>query len=200
MTIPYNRYLQTKDNCLISYYGTFDEFVLQLNYIRPVLEQSLNGINIYIGCKGSLRKTLGEFDRIVYDEKNLNCYYQKELIFDQINHPIVSIIEDCNLKFTQNSIDSKTNKCVICTKNLPPFGPMTSEEIEKCRRLALSKGFEVEIDGVVENAGWVIGIENAALYKAACAGVKCSLIPRRIGTKLFQYLFPKFEILNMANI
>jgi len=42
---------------------------------------------------------------------------------------------------------------------MPPFG-LKNEKIEHVKQIILSKGFEIEENGDIENAGWVVGIEN----------------------------------------
>jgi len=59
------------------------------------------------------------------------------------------------------------------------------------------EGFEVWINPkfeAIEQAGWVVSVEQAALYEAAARGIKTTLVPTGIGQKLYQTMFPKGEI------
>ena len=63
------------------------------------------------------------------------------------------------------------------------------------KEIAGKNGYFVEINESVTDAGWVIGVECEDFYKAAISGTRVSLVPTGFGTKFFQWLFPKGEIL-----
>ncbi len=131
---------------------------------------------------------------------NKNDYAcSKELLFDNINHPILEYIEESKitLKYLKpHSVPIATKKCVILPKGLGSVKSMTSQDIDKFQNMAQIRGFDVDINGNIEGAGWVIGVENAKFYEAAINGVKVSLFPTGIGTKFFQRVFPNGEILS----
>ena len=198
MPIDYNHYLKVKDNYCVCYYGVFNEFILQLIYLRPAIEQELPGIQLYISCKDELNYQ--DSDRIVPQSKldKHRFAYIKSLQFDNISHPVESFLSESNitLKYLNPPKPIATNKrCVLLTRGLGAVASMSSEQMNAAKRIAESQGYYVEVDERIENAGWVMGVECEALYKAAIDGKRVALVPTGFGTKFFQKIFPNAEIL-----
>ncbi len=57
-------------------------------------------------------------------------------------------------------------------------------------------GYETEINGNLETAGWVIGVENRFIWEAAALGIKTTLIETGIGTNLYRKMFPQNEVIS----
>ena len=50
------------------------------------------------------------------------------------------------------------------------------------------QGYQVQIEGEMNGAGWVIGVENEYLFQAVFQGIKTSLVPTGIGTEFYKSL------------
>jgi hypothetical protein len=62
----------------------------------------------------------------------------------------------------------------------------------------MNEGYNVWVDphpSSSKDAGWVIGVENEALFRAAIDGQRTSLVPTGIGTAVYQNMFPAGEVL-----
>lgn len=202
MTTLYKKYLGIKDKFCIYYYGLFNEFALQLIYLRPTIEKELPGLELYISCKNELKSIIGNPPRVVYKDDFQEYHYahSQELRFNQVDHPVMKLLEDSNIslsKIHENIYDIKNSKCTIITNNFAPFGSLTSDQIKNITELAQTEGYTVEVNGTWNNSGWVIGVESQSLYLAAMQGIRCSLVPVGLGTKLFKKMFPKGEILTI---
>ena len=202
MTILYKRYLEIKNKCCVYYFGLFNEFALQLIYLRPAIEKELPGLELYIACKNELKTIIGNPSRVVFKEDFKDYHYAhcQELKFNQVHHPVMKLLEDSAItldKIYENNFDSSSKKCTIITKNFAPFGALTDAQIEKATYIAETEGYTVELDSDWRNAGWVVGVESSSLYLAAMQGIRCSLIPTGLGTKLFKKMFPTKEILDI---
>jgi len=198
MVASYTEYLKIKDKYCIRYFGLFDEFIVQLLYLREAIEQELPGLELYIACRDIFYSQIAAPRLIAASDYNKNNYaYNRETLFNNVTHPILDIIEESDLKL--NHLKAKppktsTSLCVILPKGIGAIQSMTQNEIDKARQMATHKGFDVEINGNIENAGWVIGVECLKLYQAAVAGIKITLVPSGFGTKFFQKVFPYGEI------
>lgn len=198
MSFTYPDYLKLKNRYCLGYFGVFDEFILQLLYIQPIVEQSFPGLKLYIACRDGL--DLPGTTPI----SNLNKYnygYFRELSFDNINHPVLSIIKETKIQLPSLKPLNKNNKnkiCVIATKGLGVVRSLTDTQVEKVKKMAEDKGFGVLIDCPLENAEWVIGVESFNFYKTALNGAKrISLIPTGLSPDFFQIACPFGEILDI---
>jgi hypothetical protein len=64
--------------------------------------------------------------------------------------------------------------------------------------MAAYEGYDVQVNperSLVDQAGWVIGVEAAPLFEAAARGIKTSLVPTGLGATIYQRMFPRGEIL-----
>jgi len=205
MTIPYENYLEIKDKYCITYYGVFNEFILQLIYLKPAIEQEFPGVKLYISCKDELFNRLEvSTDVIPFSKFAKHEYsYVRDLSFDNINHPILGIINESkmNLKgLVPHRNNIKTNKCIILSKGVGHVKSLTDDEVQIVIEKVRLAGFDPKINENIDDAGWVIGVECEDLYKSAIKGIKTTLIPTGFGKKLFETLFPNQEIYSIKNI
>ena len=169
--------------------------------MRPAIEEELEGLKLYICCKDEFQSLIGR-PGIVFESEfqRTNFGYLRELVFDNTCHPVMKLIEESNLKLPSLKRippTVRTNKCVLVTNYLPPVASLTPLQIEHLKQKIISQGFEVSVNGSIADAGWVVGVESLKLYEAAFQGIKTSLVPTGLGTKLFQLLLPEHEILNV---
>jgi len=193
--------LAVKDKYCIFYFGLFDEFILQLIYLRPAIEKEFPGLELYIACKDEFYSQVQHHKNIVsykdYNKTNFGC--SKELLFDNVEHPILSLLEDSaiTLKYLDRvEVKTDSKKCVILTSGVGAIKSLTAPEINKLQQMALLQGYDVEVNGDVVGASWVIGVENLKFYMAAIAGTRITLIPTGFGANFFQKAFPHGEIMS----
>lgn len=196
MTVSYNNYLSVKNKYCVGYFGVFNEFVLQLIHLLPVIEKQLPGIDLYIAGKNEI-STVIQHPKLVL-EKNLNkksYAFYRELKFDNIDHPVEAFIEESGLNITvkKEIVVPVSKKCVLITSNLPPVKSLDKSKIEKIKSFAMREGFDVEENGNLDEAGWVIGVESEKLCLAAMKGIKTSLVPSGLGTSLLEKMFKNLE-------
>ncbi|RDJ35636.1 MAG: hypothetical protein DWQ19_12525 [Crenarchaeota archaeon] len=196
MTIPYTKYLEIKDKYCIAYYGVFNEFIWQLNYLRPAIEKELPGVQLYISCKDELKEINSE--RIVPQShfNKHNFAYVRKLNFNNISHPIEDLLEESNITLKYLNLPQPTSqnkRCVLLTNGLGGVRSLPQDKQREVIKHIEKMGYFIE-NSNVEEAGWVVGVECESFYKAAIAGIKVTLLPTGFGTKFFQKLFPQGEI------
>ena len=156
----------------------------------------------YAGCRDESVNVLSTKDKILPISelriKKNQFAHIKELKYEEGCHPIEQILHSCDIEdftITPEPIQNSTTKAVIVTHNTYPTDPMKDKHIEIARRIAESKGFEVEIGEEWENAGLVIGVESVPFLRAGIAGIPIILADTGIGRNLYQNMFPYMEIL-----
>jgi len=198
----YPEYLSVKNRYCIAYFGLFDEFILQLLYLRPAIEKELPGIEICIACRDEFYEQVKMHPKLVsMSNYNKGSYsYTKNLAFNNVSHPILDLLEESNLQL--KCLDyanprSITRKCVILPNGIGAIKSMTQPEIDKTQAKAINEGYQVEINGEInEGTSWVIGVECLKFYTAAINNIRVTLVPTGFGTKFFQKTFPYGEIFN----
>lgn len=187
----YNRYC-------IAYFGPHDEYIIQLNIVKKIVEKQRSDIIISIVCRDDIDPIISE-SAIPRSKFNREDFAYVRQITDGSNvHPIMSIIKESSI--SMNGVDFKpindSNKCVIITHNSHSQS-MTTEQRVKSKELAASKGYEVFFDANDVNVGWIIGLESPMLYLAGISGAKTSLIPSSFGSELYKNIFKRGEVLNL---
>jgi hypothetical protein len=193
-------YVERINNYCISYFGPIDEYIIQLEALRPIIESQLNGINIIIACKDELAKNMSNSissnDIKHIKEKSV---YIRELRCDFVHHPILSLLEESNIKIPENSFPIKeiiTKMAVVISSGInPPTEPLSQERLDTAISYCRNLKYEVAVDGDIRNAGLVVGVESAKLYKAAVNGIQTRLIPTGIGTNLYKLMFSEINVL-----
>lgn len=201
MSNPYKNYVKIKNNLCIGYYGNCKEYLIQLKYLRPIIEKQLNGLKLILSCKKEDVYLL-DCDVILENEiKDKKNTYSKftELKCNLKDHPIQQLLEESNIDYKFNiNLNIKNKNCLISpysdgsiTKSL------NNKQIDNLKNMLIDKGFNVEIGQVFKGHGWVIGVENVALFEAAFNNTKTSLCPTGIGTDFYKKLFPEAEVINL---
>ena len=92
--IPLTEYSLIKNNFCIGYYGCSNEYVIQLVWLRPLMEQKYPKIKIYLSFNDNVRYLVEDQDRIILKSELKN---KKDLAyFDEITnkeHPILDLME-----------------------------------------------------------------------------------------------------------
>lgn len=160
--MDFTNYAKIKDNYCICYFGYSNEYLIQLDTLRPFIEKQYPGLNIYLGCKDDVAHLLsGKTLKLSHIKSRKSEFaHIRELKYDHQSHPIEQFIKECNIK--NYMIDNKSQKdmttlCVIISHGSYPTTNLTNEQIQKCKMIARSQRFDVAVDVDIQDAGWVIG-------------------------------------------
>lgn len=194
---PLPKYTEIKDKCCIFYLGTAFEYLVQLTSLMPYIKKSIPGITLDVFGKDCYCKDISGLLPLSLLEKD-QYGFAEELAYDLHSHPVLKFLEELNVKYgeVELKITSNTNICAICCESGLPAKSLTTLQIEKAKMLAVQKGYNPIITDDISNVGWIIGAENGPLFLGAVRGIKTSLIPTGLGTKLYKTMFPNGEILN----
>jgi hypothetical protein len=204
MSIKYEHYAKIKDKVCMLYAGHCTDYIIIMKLIRPLLEAQFPGMTIFIACRDELLYLLRGQPRVVPRstiKRNVNQYgYIKEIDGRMSgSHPLIEVLTESGLEVPVVSNVSETNSrlCCIFTEGSLPTKSMSKDIRHECEAKAKFDGFEVWVNPkfeTIEQAGWVISVEQAALYEAAANGTKTTLVPTGVGKRLYQIMFPKGEI------
>lgn len=197
-------YAKIHNNYCICYFGYADEYLIQLGLLRPFLERSFPGLNIYLGCKDSCKHFLQGYERILtlsdIKVRKPEFAHIVELVYNGEEHPIDKFVTEAGIsQFTiqPTSSPSTSNVCVIVNEGAFPTVPMIERQVQIVKRYARERGLEPVVGGPVETAGLVIGVESPGLFRAAALGLPTALVPTGVGTSLYKKMFPNGEILRV---
>ena len=201
--MKYSHYAQIRNRYCIAYGGHCAEYLVQLRLLQPILDKEFPGMDIYLAARKDFLHLLKGVDHVLpYAEakqKRKEFGYVRELAVGK-KHPILQLLEESNI-VPGLDIPAPPNSnrlCVLSTQGTHPTRSMTESQIAECSANAAYAGYEVWVDpkiGAVSSAGWVVGVENEMLFEAAGQGIKTSLVPNGIGTKLYTLMFPQGEVL-----
>jgi len=189
------------------YAGHCEEYVFLLKLVRPVLTQQFPDLDIHLACRDDFmylldgdRKTLS---RSVLKKRHAEFGYIREIRGKMKGpHPIYELFTESDLPIPTlcNHVTTDCRLCYINPEGSLPTKRMTAQQIEACTEMAQFQGYHVRVTtdhNTTKQAGWVIGVENISLFEAAVQGKRTSLVPTGVGTKLYEGLFPKGEILRI---
>lgn len=203
MPIPFPLYAKIKNNYAICYFGKCTEYLIQLKYIRPLIEKKYPGIKIYLGCRDDVVHILNTERGIIKESemRNKKMYfaYIHEVKCNTQDHPILEIINENEIELPEiKLIDNDSNLCLIYSHGMFPTKSLTDEQVEKTKKTYEMKGLTVKVNIDNQTAGHVIGVENQQLFSAGFSGKKVTLIPTGVGKELFLKLFKNNgDILNI---
>ena len=94
--IGFEQYAKVKDKYCICYFGYNDEYLTQLALVKPVIEASLPGIEIYLGCKDDKTHLLENPLKLSEIKIRRKDYaYVRELKFNGRTHPVKDLLREC---------------------------------------------------------------------------------------------------------
>ena len=196
MSTPFPKYAIVKNNYCICYFGNCNEYLIQLKYLRSIIEKELPGIKIYIGFKDGLHGLLEGESNIVPNDvlkiKKKKYAYIRELKCNMVDHPVWELLKESNISpsIPDVPLPDKTIKCVISSRGVLPTKSLSEAQISKIKSIYQAKGYAIEVDGNIDGAGCVVGVESVSLFQAAFLGIETALVPTGIGTDLYKSLFP----------
>jgi len=197
------QYAKVKDNYCICYFGSSDEYLVILRTLKDVIQKRFEGMNLSFGCKDEKVHLLGEQSDIIKVSeiklKRRQFAQIKHLEYNNETHPIEDLLVESgitNFAIPMPLIKEHSQKMMITTIGSYPTVPLKQHNIEMLKKMGMKAGYFVEVDTNWQDAGWVAGVESVALFEAAAAGTKTSLIPTGVGKRLYQRMFPNGEIIN----
>jgi len=208
MPVSLPNYVKIKDNYCISYYGQNKEYLVQLSLLRPIIESTFKGIQIYISCEDSSLYLLEGESKILSknetDTYRNNFAYIREIKSNLDKHPIESIMEESGLPCGPINFVKKersTSKCALFTNGSSHTRKLSGKQITKIIESIEQNNYSIEINPLryksfVNDFDLVVGVENEYVYKAASCGVETTLIATGNGEDLFRKMFPKSQIIH----
>ena len=199
MPIPLPEYSKIKDNYCIAYFGNNKEHLVQLKLLRPFMEQTFPGVKVFIACRDDCLYLLQNEPRIITktqlkDSKNMFGYI-RELLCDMQSHPVEEFMKESDIPCGPICKPLKNNgNVVVLTNGIIPVKPLNGNQIKEIIEYVRSQGKEPILNGDINDASWVLGVECENLYLAAAAGKRVTLIPTGFGENLFKNMFPESEI------
>lgn len=201
--IGYAQYSKIKDNYCICYFGHADEYLIQLRLLKDVMKRDFKGLNIYFGCKDEKVHLLNDCGNVLkvtqIKARKSEFAHIKEIKSNGISHPIEDLLLGSGVTnmFVSDKQESETTKCVIVTKGILPTGNIGDDKVKSLEIMAKEQGYHVSIDDKnIIGAGWVIGVESPQLFEAAGKGIRTTLVPTGLGTRLYKNMFPNAETLH----
>jgi len=167
------------------------------------MEAAFLGVKVYLSCREDSAYLLKGEERIITREElkeNKHLFgYIRELLCDMQSHPVEEFMNESDIRYGPIRVEQplKNKKCVLLTNGVTPVGSLTGNQIKLAISHIQNKGYQPEINGTTEDAGWVVGVENEQFYNAAAIGRAVTLIPTGFGENMFKKLFPSGQILKL---
>lgn len=218
MPIHFPHYVQIKDKYCCYYLGNSPEYVVALRLLKPQIEEQLPGLKLCIGCLECFKYLLEDEKDVTFNVNKKEFAYVREIRNNSLKHSILSLMEESNLKINPVSkINSKKGGlCLICPEGIEPTKPMTQSDIATWKEKAIQLGYAPIVVGsdvhhslsisirpngnekfkYLEEANWLIGVENEYILLGATKGIKTTLIKTGIGHTLFKQLAPGIEVVS----
>jgi hypothetical protein len=199
--IGLTEYSTLKDSVCLSYNGWCDEYLLQLDILKPLIEKQKN-ISIFISCRDD-KKILFPGESYVIPSSELVNYkfgFTYEIVFDGENHPIDNFLKLLSIDRIESKKiikDSITNLCVLLTKGNYPTKNLNGDQVNFLTKIAKQRGYDVVLDQNVCDAGLVMGVESFDLFKSARLGIETCLFDTGLGSNLFKKMFPYFKTISL---
>lgn len=220
MAIPFSVYATIKDHYCCWYLGNSPEYVIALKLLKPQIQKQLP-IHFWIACPDNFQYLLENENNVILSsqmkEMRHKISYIRELRNDFSKHSILTLIKESNLDI--NPIKTHIEKhdkglCIICPEGIPPVKSMTQKMVEKAIYKAKVSGYSPLVLGsdihhsldilirplgkdkfsYIENACWIIGVENEYTLLGATNGIKTSLVNTGIGGELFKLFVPFIDV------
>lgn len=197
-------YATVKDKYCIAYFGNNHDYLVQLRLLRPFMEKTYPGIQVYIAYRDDtpghiFHNTERTLTRSQLQETRHEFAYVRELTCNMISHPVEDFMDESNIPCGPVPVGQTfaTNVCVLVTTGMLPTRSLSRSEIEDIKTMVQSEGCIVQVDGDINQAQFVIGVENEKLFEAGARGCMVSLIPTGNGENLFKRMYPKGKVLKI---
>lgn len=221
MPISFHQYTKSKDNYCCCYLGNSPEYIVLLKLLKPQIEKQLPGLNFWITCRDEFKYLLNNESNTLtlkdFDNYKQNFSYVRELRNNHKSHSVYDLMIESDLKV--NSVcdtvsGEKSKLCLVCPEGIEPTKSLKEESLKLLVNKVTAMGYTPIVLGsdihyslnikirpkeseklkYIENAGFVIGVENEYLVLSAIKGIKTTLIKSGVGENLFKSLFPLIEV------
>lgn len=215
--ISFQRHVQVKDKYCCFYLGDAPEYVVALKLLRPQIEKNFPELDFYIGCKNSLAYLLaGDPKKCIGNPSDFkdNFAHIRELRNDQDKHSVLEFAEESfAIEPISTRLEMKRGLCLICPEGVPPTSPM--KDYQFWVRMVSQSGYTPLVLGSdihatlheietrpcgtekfdhIQNATWVVGVENEYTMIAASMGKRVTLnASSGVGVSLYKKMFPRVE-------
>lgn len=222
MSFAFPHYITIKDNYCCSYLGNNAEYIVQLKLLRPLIEQQLFGIKVFIACKDLFMYLLEGEERVlplsILKERKNDFAYIREIQFKD-KHPIHEFMLESDLEIQPicTTCCEEKGLALICPESLPPTISLKEKDITYLKNLLIQQGYSPMILGsdvhstleintrpygsdkltYIKEAKMIVGVENEYLFLGAAMGKKTWLIPTGKGSELYQKMFPVGKVIKM---
>ena len=198
--IKLSQYAKVKNNYCFCYFGYSDEYLVQLRLLKPIIEKHFPGINLCLGCKDDKTHLLRGCEPILkISEIKINRHnfaHIREIRMKE-SHPIEDLLVESDITnfVVQDTILPKiTDLCVVIKDGAYPTKPIERNDMNCLKLWITNQEYKVEIGTDITNASWVVGVESVALFEAAAKGIRTTLVPTGVGTRLYKLMFPNSEV------
>jgi hypothetical protein len=203
MSVNLNAYSKIKDKVLVGHFGHSYEFLHQLLEVRPLIENHLIGIRIYIGCKDEYAFIL-EGHECVVKMSELNDRKHEfgkihEILCDGTTHGIEKLMTESAIPYkpVPSAHRPTSKRCLIAPKGNYPTKDLTEAQVNAAISLARQEGYSVEFGDELEGIGWVIGVENSQTWLGGKYGRRVSLVPTGVGTDFYITSWDNISVLQI---
>lgn len=183
------------------YIGNCNEYLIQLKLIRPSIEKIYSGVTIYLVCKDEAFHLLQDVPNTLKKSEYLkgDYAYTRELSCNMQIHPVEALLRESNIPklLSETKQQKGGNICCIYPQGAAPTKSLNQEQIEKVKKHAISKNMFPVINGDLNSASWVIGVENEFTAIAPTKGIKTTLIPTGIGENIYKSLYRNLDLLKI---
>lgn len=198
--IKLEQYARVKNNYCLCYFGHSDEYLVQLRLLKPTLEKHFPGLNLCFGCKDDKTHLLRGCEPILkvseIKVKRHNFAHIREIRMKD-NHPIEDLLVESgitNFVIRESVLPKSTDLCVIIKDGAYPTKPIERNDLERLKAWVTHQGYRVEVGKDTTDASWIVGVESVALFEAAAKGIRTTLVPTGVGTRLYKLMFSKSEV------
>ena len=203
--IPLPEYAKIKDNYCISYNGYSKEYVVQLRLLRPSMESTFPGVQVYLSCRDEYMYLLKGEERVVsrsqLKESKNRFAYVREIYCDMTSHPVESFMNESAIPILTrcSPASGEVASCVLLTACSPPVRALGSAQIKEVFEIMGSMGITPSINKPFREFDMVVGVECDELYEAGALGKHVALVPTGFGENLFKRMFPWAQILKLRS-
>lgn len=221
MSVTFTHYAKIMNHYCFAYFGLIPEYVVQLRTLRPHLEKLFPEVRIFIAVRDEIMYLLdGEKDLVpfsqIHDRKNEFAYIREVNTSVSPPHAMsVVFAETPALKVSGDPPGVTVRHCLVCPDGALPTKP--HPDAGRLKAYAQARGYRVTVIGsdlhpgpspvdarpgadklkFLDDADWVIGVENEYLFEAVRRNIKTSLIPTGIGANIYKLLAPHGEIITV---
>lgn len=201
MAVPLPHYSRTRDAYCLVYLGRCTEYISQLLILRPLIEQQVQPVKLFIACNDDIFAKFSNHERLIPRSQligNERMFgYVRELRCNLTDHPVELFLTESGIDPNLGVVEEQTDGglCVILPHGNSPTKSLTDQEIRNISINVDKLGYAVKVGGDPQTADWVVGVECDDLFWVAAKGKHCTLVDTGIGAGLFKKMFPWADVI-----